>query len=419
MQKFLLRLYNLFLNLSSLLILFSVFFILKLFKKQEKRRIKKIAWFGAYGNSNLGDDLIFYSLKRLLKHTNFNYQLSVRDKNKIKNYGVKTFIKGEQFYDFIKYVNVIRKSDAVFLGGGGLFEYYYSSNPAYRMILIYLCPLIIARIYNKPTFVLGVGVNEEKLDNQLIRFIFKHTLSETNLFITRDEKSKRGLLNNGVKTKIYSSYDPVLSLKFDRKKPKIKKIKRKIGLILWPYFLWPHFYKNSSDISNAKRQKHIEFLAKINIIISDLNKNYDLEFLTFHFSDTLLYNQLDLDSPIKPNLKTYMSQLNSIDLLITMRYHGQITAVLNNVPVIAISVQQKMDAFMENFETEKFNFDVNNFTPNSILKSINEVFNDEEQIKLDLNRKAIHYRKKIKSSYFSLFCSDIEENGLQNALPKE
>ena len=43
----------------------------KVINPKAKIKVKKIAWFGAYGNGNLGDDLIFYSLKRLIKNKNF------------------------------------------------------------------------------------------------------------------------------------------------------------------------------------------------------------------------------------------------------------------------------------------------------------------------------------------------------------
>jgi polysaccharide pyruvyl transferase WcaK-like protein len=212
MKVFLIRLKNTILNLGSFSAIVFLFFTVKIFTKKRKIEVKKIAWFGAYGNGNLGDDLIFYSLKRLIKNKNFDISLSIRDIEKTKNYGVPIFTKGEQFYDFGKYLNTIKNADAVFLGGGGLLEYYYPSKQAYRMLMIYLCPLMIARVYGKSTFVLGMGVNKGKIDNSLVRFVYKHVLSECTFIVTRDDKSKEGLFENGVKTTIFSSFDPVLSL---------------------------------------------------------------------------------------------------------------------------------------------------------------------------------------------------------------
>lgn len=394
------RLKNIILNSTSFLAIVFTFFLTKILRKRSKLKIKKVAWFGAYGNGNLGDDLIFYSLKRLLKRNNFDISLSIRDLNKAKNYGVPIFQKGEQFYDFTRYLKIIKRSNAVFLGGGGLLEYYYPSKQAFRMIMIYLCPLMVARIFNKPTFVLGIGVNKELIKNKLVKFVYKQVLSECEIIITRDEKSKQGLLENGVKCKIISSYDPVLSLKL--KSNKSKTSKRKIGLLLWPYFLWPHFYENASSIDPKKEENHNNFVDKINLLVKTLGKNYELHFLTFHFSDTLLYKELDLNHSPKAELVSYIRKVSSMDLIISMRYHGQITSFLTLTPVIAISVQQKMDAIMKNYEFEYLNNNVNDFSVDKIIDQINSILINEEYLINCIKQKNELIRKQLKQTYYSL-----------------
>ncbi|WP_242203338.1 polysaccharide pyruvyl transferase family protein [Aestuariivivens insulae] len=400
MKVFLIRLLNFVLNLFSFVLLIVIFFISKLLINKSKKEIKNITWFGAYGNGNLGDDLIFYSLKRLLKKNKFNINLSVRDLNKAKNYGVPIFIKGEQFYHFFKFINRIKNSDGVFLGGGGLLEYYYPSKQAYRMIMIYLCPLMIARIFGKPAFVLGIGVNKGRIENGLIRFIYNQVLSESKLIVTRDNKSKEGLIENGVETEIICSYDPVLSL--DLPQTKLNSGKKKIGFILWPYFLWPHFYENSENISSDKLDQHKLFLNKINELIESLKYKYELEFLTFHFSDTMVYRELNFNSEPKAELNKFLRQVTSLDLLVTMRYHGQITALLSETPVVSLSVQQKMDELMKNYELEAFNYDVNNFKVDKILDDINYIFKHNAKIVKQINDKNILLKGEINKAYGEL-----------------
>lgn len=400
MKVFLVRLKNIILNLISFSIIVFLFFLIKSFRKTRKIKIKKIAWFGAYGNGNLGDDLIFYSLKRLLKKNFFDIYLSIRDIKKIKSYGVPIFIKGEQFYDFGKYLNIIKSSDAVFLGGGGLLEYYYPSKQAYRMLMIYLCPLMIARIYNKPTFVLGMGVNKGKIDNALVRFVYKYVLSECTFIVTRDDKSKEGLIENGVKTTIFSSFDPVLSLNL---KPIKKEKKRpKIGFLLWPYFLWPHFYENSEEIDAKKQIEHNNFIKKIKALIHNLKNEYELEFLTFHFSDTLLYKELGIEYNEKARLDTFLKQVSSLDLLVSMRYHGQITGFLTQTPVLALSVQQKMNALMTNYQFDQYNNSIYDFSETKIIKDIKEIFSNKEKIVNEIIAKNKLVRGKIEEVYSSL-----------------
>lgn len=400
MKVIIIRLKNILLNMASFSIIIGVFFITKPFRKKTGLKIKNVTWFGAYGNGNLGDDLIFYSLKRLLDHNDFKILLSIRDLKKSKFYGVPIFVKGEQFYDFYKYLNKIKSADTVFLGGGGLLEYYYPSKQAYRMIMIYLCPLMIARIFNKPTFVLGMGVNKERIDKRFIRYVYRHVLSECELIVTRDEKSKQGLIKNGVSTKIINSYDPVLSLNFNFDKSKTQK--KKIGFLLWPYFKWPHFYENSASIGSKKEHLHNNFVKKIKQLIESLIPDYELHFLTFHFSDTLLYKELNLKYPKKAKLNTFIKQVSNLDLLVSMRYHGQITSFLNKTPVIALSVQQKMDALMKNYEMEQFNNDIYNLSVEKIINDIRNIFNSEEEIVKHIQQKNNELRASIEQTYKSI-----------------
>ncbi|WP_183114815.1 polysaccharide pyruvyl transferase family protein [Flagellimonas pelagia] len=342
-------------------------------KIRPKGKIQKVAWFGAYGNGNLGDDLIFYSLKRIFKDQNFDIALSIRDFDRLKCYGTKVFLKGEQFYDFWKYIKQIKTADAIFLGGGGLFEYYYTSKQAYRMIMIYLCPLMLAKIFGKPSYVLGMGVNKEQIDHPIIRFLYRKTLSSCQVIVTRDQKSKNGLVNNHVITQILVAYDPVLSLDFNKYQASKKEghTKPKIGFLLWPYFLWPHFYKNSEQIGNEKREQHSKFKEKIRTIIDVLKDTHDLHFLTFHFSDTLLYEEMGVSFSQNASLMEFVKKTRSMDMMVTMRYHGQIMSLLFEKPIISISVQQKMDALAKNYDINEYNHDVSDFDP---LKVVDQVY---------------------------------------------
>ena len=384
MKTAIIRFKNVVLNLSSLFIIFVAFVFSRIWSnKKEIVEIHKVTWFGAYGNGNLGDDLIFFSLKRLLSKNGFDIRLSIRDFKKAKSYGVSLFSKGEQVYDFWRYLDLIRNSDAIFLGGGGLLEYYYPSKQAYRMIIIYLCPLMIAKVFRKPTFVFGIGVNSDKIENPAVRLIYRMVLSSCEIIVTRDEKSKTGLLRNGVNTKIESSFDPVLSLDFKslKKKPKKSDNKKRIGILLWPYFLWPHFYDYSGNIGFEKQGKHRIFKEKIKELICLLEQEFNVEALTFHFSDTLLYKELDVVYNKDASLMDFLRKTASVDLLISMRYHGLITGLLFESPVISISVQQKMDALMKNYDLKEYNHSALNFDPQQIFKqTVSLLTSDKSQV---------------------------------------
>ncbi|MBB3699812.1 polysaccharide pyruvyl transferase family protein [Flammeovirga yaeyamensis] len=399
MKKIILRLKNLIFNLGSLAVIFPIFLMKDfLSSKKQSVSINKITWFGAYGNGNLGDDLIFYSLKRLLNKNDIEINLSIRDFEKAKNYGVQLFSKGEQFFDFWSYKKRIKECDAVFLGGGGLLEYYYPSKQAYRMLLIYLCPLMLARIYGKPSYVVGMGVNSDKIQNSFFRFIYRSILSSCKLIITRDEKSKNGLIGNGVETNIIASFDPVLSLDLPLREP-FDSNKKTIGFLLWPYFLWPHFYENAESLPESKRKKHENFVEQLQQSIKTLSKEYNIKLLTFHFSDTILYKELEMTFEEKASLGTFLKSIAQVDLVVSMRYHGIITSVLNEIPVISIDVQQKMDAIMRNYDLYNYNIKVDDFSKDTLLSKVKHIEDNNVDTLKKIQDKNKEVKQNIRKSY--------------------
>jgi len=405
MKRLYTRASNLLLNFLSFFFLYCVLLVkypINIRRTKKKlTNIKNVAWFGAYGNGNIGDDLIFYSLKRLLFKKNIKINLSIRNLNFSRNYGCETFQKGEQLYDFWRYIKIVRNSDIVVLGGGGLFEFYYPSWPAFRMVVIYLCPLIIAFIFNKPSIIVGVGVNNYKHTNLLIRLMFRLTLNTTCKILTRDQKSKDGLIKNRINTNIKSTFDPVLSLDYLHEKRDFveNKSKKKIGVLLWPYFLWPHFYDNSRKIPNEKILKHKKLVNEWRKLENSLMKDFEFIYLTFHFSDVLLYKELGVEYIESSNLGSFYKGIMDVDMIISMRYHGIITSINFGKPVISINVQEKMWAIMEEFNMEKFQSSVEDFKSENILKVIDYVFENYSDITKDLANNKTRIREQLLKSY--------------------
>jgi polysaccharide pyruvyl transferase WcaK-like protein len=166
--------------------------------------------------------------------------------------------------------------------------------------------------------------------------------------------------------------------------------------------LWPHFYENSEIIDIKKQAQHNNFVKQIKALIENLKDEYELEFLTFHFSDTLLYRELGVEYNKKARLDTFIKQVSSLDLLVSMRYHGQITGFLTETPVVSISVQQKMDALMTNYQFDHYNNSIYNFSETKVLEDINEIFSNKEKVINEIILKNKFVGDKIIKVYSAL-----------------
>ena len=200
--------------------------------KRKVTPVKKLTWFGAYGNTNIGDDLIFFSLKQYIP-ANVEISLSCRQKVPTTDYGVKTFDR----WNKQQIMQEISSSDFVFLGGGGLFEYYQKlhKKEVTRNVPSYLYTLLYARLQGKRYAIVGIGCNEGSYPNQILRIVFGDIARNAEFIITRDQKSYRGFLNNGgCKENLFSNYDPVFSLpaSIDKASATVKQQQPVIGLFI-------------------------------------------------------------------------------------------------------------------------------------------------------------------------------------------
>jgi len=371
--------------------------------EKENLKIRSIAWFGAYGNTNIGDDLIFFSLKQYIPD-HITIYLSCRQKEPTTNYGIKTFYR----QGFSQY-NVIKQSDFVLLGGGGLFEFYRDSFPT-TTLLNYMYPLLMAKYYKKRYAIIGMGCNVQPFQNRFLRNSFNFLTNNAELIITRDEKSSQGFINNNYNRNLknlVSSYDPVFSLSSIIKNKTAKTSNEiTIGFLLWPYYLWPAFHsiQNIDDIreqiSAEKWNKHMLFCDELNKLFSILEqKDIKMVFPLFHFSDKVLLDHLKCNYENNITFDTYFSQLTSCDIVISMRYHVQITSIANNIPVISIPVQEKMSALVENFGLEDYSIDIDEFSANKCMEIIDNVMKNKEELKSKLANDYNIIYQKVENAY--------------------
>jgi len=343
---------------------------------RKDKRVKELAWFGAYGNTNIGDDLIFFSLKRYVP-SNVKIHLSCRQHIPTTDYGVDTFYRGDRN----KCKHIIRKSDAVWLGGGGLFEYYANTYPE-SWIVGNLLPLVYALHYGKKYAIVGMGCNEKAIPNVMLRYIFRKVCNKADYIITRDEKSKRGFENNGVNNLyLRSCLDPVLA--YQDVKCSLKKEIKTVGILAWPFYMWPYFHVSSSlseiysQMTEEKKEKHKLFITELRKLKEQLELfGINVVFPVFHFSDTILLEEMEPINKKKydlPNIENYISEIKKCDIVISMRYHGQITNYTQGNIVISVPVQEKMFALNERFNAKDLEVPLETFNCNTILDIIKKI----------------------------------------------
>lgn len=345
-------------------------------KKGEYNKVSSLAWFGAYGNTNIGDDLIFFALKKYIPNS-VKIQLSCRQQIPTTDYGVETFYRGDRR----KCKKVVQNADVVWLGGGGLFEYYAGSYPE-SWIVMHLLPLAYALHYGKRYAIVGMGCNEKAIPSRAMRYIFRQICNKAEFIITRDEKSKRGFESNGVKNlKLHACLDPVLNLE---SKMKLGREIKTVGILAWPFYMWPFFHSSRSldemysKMSDERKEKHKCFVAELIRLKKQLERSgLNVAFPLFHFSDKILLQELGLERKGTdyglPTIDRYFNEIDKCDIVISMRYHGQITNYTRGNIVISVPVQEKMFALNERFDAKDLEVEIDKFSCDAIMNLIHKI----------------------------------------------
>lgn len=352
-------------------------------------RKKRIVISGYYGFDNIGDEAVLYSIIQSLKNKLKNKELEItvlsnQPEKTSKIYGVKAVNR----WDIKAVIGVIRKSHLLISGGGSLLQDVTSS----KTIPYYLLIVKLAKWNKKKVVFYSQGIGP--VNKWYSKYLVKKVVNKVDYIFVRDEESKNTLINIGVtKPPIETAADPVLGMNVqDKTKEKMKKLlqtyqnqdknpiqtkeKLKVGIYLRPW---------NNDISTIEKIKEVSYLLH--------KENLEIFFIPMHQpEDRYLIEKISL--PDVPHYKILdilsveemFALTGQMDIVISMRLHSLIMATAQAIPVVGLSYDPKVDAFMDLIQNKNC-YDVENFSPNQVAKSVLAQLEDITE-----NKKSIQYK---------------------------
>lgn len=346
---------------------------------------------GYYGFGNLGDEAILeMSLKQILEVTD-RKNITVLSGNKEvtrKKYNIDTIDR----YNVFSVLNALKSSDVLIFGGGSLLQDVTSK----RSIYYYLCLIRLAKLMNNKIVMLSQGIGP--IISEKSKKAVGSTLPLVDYITVRDKFSKEFLESLGVdKNKIFLSTDPVINLSEDEninsngedfnlndeesfKHKKTGNVKVCFSLRNW----------KDSDVSN-----------KISNVAHRLIKNgIECHFIPFYFKEDLqLIEQIEekLGSDAfyykdKISTKDAFEIIETMDVMVGVRLHALIFAAAANVPIVAVSYDQKVDHFV-NSVNMKIACTIDNIDEDIIFEEIMKKINNESEEKAVLKKSVEELRK--------------------------
>jgi len=375
--------------------------------------MNNIILYGYYGHGNLGDEAILQILLNEFKKVS-GISLTIftsKAKQVSLDYKIKTINSDLHIWKplrIIKQLIAILKCDLFILGGGGLLKDYGSSS---RNLKTWLFWLRIAQILKKKTALYGVGV--ENIRYPQSRSILKKSLKKTNIILLRDYSSKKLLENLGIiNENIRVISDPTILFSVE-KEICIKNLSEHPKIIINVR----HWHDHGPYIKDPEKNKN--FLKVISEVGDYLIDNYKAELNFIPMRTTAYDNDIKIANhiivlmknkslvkiyPERPSVDEYLEILKNTDLVIGMRLHSIIIPSSIGIPVIGLEYMPKVKAFMESIGKVEYSHNINNISSETIINSINKLFNEYSQYSECVLNKVSKLRK-ITKSYLTLLVS--------------
>lgn len=302
---------------------------------------------GYYGFNNIGDESILRTVIDNLREKLGDIDITVLSQNPqqtAEKYGVNA-AKRMSIPAIIK---AVHHCDLLLSGGGSLLQDATSSHS----ILYYLFILRLAQLMGKKTFIYSQGIGPITLKRN--RRITAHVLRRTSSIVVRDSNSRDLLLEIGVPDRlIHVTADPVI---------RVKKADTALGLEILCKEGCPR-KEGTLTVGWAVKSRRDDpvFYDEIRKCIRWLKNEYNADsvLIPFFYNEDLsvcekIAEKLDNEAGCLKQ-KKYLSEetlsiIGCMDVLVGVRLHSLIYSAVMGVPMIGISYDPKVDAFLSSID---------------------------------------------------------------------
>lgn len=296
-------------------------------------RSLRVALTGWFGSDNLGDELILQSLITSLRVRDIQpVVISIQQRHRQISKDVPTVVH-RSFTDHRKLVRVLRAVDAMIIAGGVV-----QNETSPWNIPFHASRLWAANMARCPFSAIGMGAG--LIRGNISRSIMRRALQPADMLVVRDANSAR-LLQQWDLQNVKIGADPVFGLKTETtttsdtmcvilRRPnhrglKTAAAKSRVSLPEEMLDRWSKAIDRAASITGLT-PKFVAFQASRDHI------------LHHHVAD-----RLNVSARLaKPTLDTVLHEVASSRLVVTMRYHGAVAALLHNRPSILLGYSPKM-----------------------------------------------------------------------------
>lgn len=364
----------------------------------------KVLISGYYGFGNVGDESVLQALVSGLKELDPDIKITVLSAApKITN--ELNQVEAVNRYNWFRLLIKMLNTNVFISGGGTLFQNITST----RSFLYYIGLVLLAKLMFKKVAIIGQGFGP--LRGRLNRALARFALNRANLITLRDNASFEELKRLGVKNRnIFVTADPTAMLKLPlleegRKILSLEAVRLGKPLLGIAVRSVP---KSDEERLYQTLSAAIDWLAK--------EHNYSPVFILFECPEDMgetskVINYMEQKSNVifricRPD--EMLSIIANFDLLIGMRLHSLIFAAMNQVPMLGLSYDPKVEAFMKEIGQSYFPA-TSDLAQESLRSALERMLGSKDSIRQQLAEKKKRLHEQAEQN-FALFFEHFARN---------
>lgn len=371
---------------------------------------KKVLITGWYGTETIGDKAILGEIIHQLRSYNPNLKIIVSSIDMRVSWQTRIEMNLDVTHILITEMEKVLDHDsvdAVIMGGGPLME---SSQ---------IIP--ITKVFNKAArlglqrVIYGCGVGP--IHSHEMEIMISHIIKVSTIAFYRDQESLDYALRLGANPKSsILACDPALFFVKRWYDDNPRKKTNKVQILATMLRKQTNEYNNSGNIKRLNQQS-ISILRNSLVTFSEKSSNdWQVSLIAMHAywrgnDDRILNGEIiaSLDNKIKNNtdlsymgLYKTLSLLRDSDLSIAMRYHGHIFSIAFAIPLLSLDYtgkSGKVSNLMERIAYKKYSITFNELEENCLVRLLNEIENNKNNIKQDLLKSNMKLEKQLLEAY--------------------
>ncbi len=292
--------------------------------------MKNIVISGYYGFNNLGDEAVLAGITSLLKNKKEELKITVLSANPQKTAQLYE-VNAVSRTSLVQILAALAEADLFISGGGSLLQDVTGS----FSVPYYLGLAWLAKMQNTKTVYYAQGAGP--LNKWWSQKLTALTLNRFELLGVRDQSSKKLLEEIGVKKEIELTVDPVFAL-YDPLNNVRQQIKGKIevGISVRPWSV-DYISELAAGLNYFARDKNVKF------ILFPMHQGAD-EKISRELKNSLKAESEICELPSGP--EEALKEFSQLDLFVGVRLHSLIFSLLNQIPLLALSYDPKIEGLM-------------------------------------------------------------------------